>query len=37
MKYWKQIIFPMEEMLKLKGIEDLVEKYYNEGYFKQFR
>lgn len=22
-----------EEMLKLKGIEDLVEKYYNEGYF----
>ena len=23
------------EMLKLKGIEDLVEKYYNEGYFKR--
>lgn len=23
-----------EEMLKLKGIEDLVEKYYNEGYFR---
>ncbi len=23
-----------EEMLKLKGIEDLVEKYYNEGYFE---
>lgn len=22
------------EMLRLKGIEDLVEKYYNEGYFK---
>lgn len=22
------------DMLKLKGIEDLVEKYYNEGYFK---
>ncbi|GFN36041.1 B12-binding domain-containing radical SAM protein [Tepidimicrobium xylanilyticum] len=22
-----------KEMLKLKGIEDLVEKYYNEGYF----
>ncbi|HSH35915.1 B12-binding domain-containing radical SAM protein [Schnuerera sp.] len=22
------------EMLKLKGIEDLVEKYFNEGYFK---
>ena len=22
------------EMLKLKGIEDLVEKYYNEGYFE---
>lgn len=24
-----------EEMLKLKGIEDLVEKYYNEGYFRR--
>ncbi|SHD78515.1 B12-binding domain-containing radical SAM protein [Schnuerera ultunensis] len=23
-----------EDMLRLKGIEDLVEKYYNEGYFK---
>ncbi|NLX61151.1 MAG: B12-binding domain-containing radical SAM protein [Tissierellia bacterium] len=23
------------EMLKLKGIEDLVEKYYNEGYFRK--
>jgi len=23
-----------EEMLRLKGIEDLVEKYYNEGYFR---
>lgn len=23
-----------EEMLKLKGVEDLVEKYYNEGYFE---
>lgn len=23
-----------EEILKLKGIEDLVEKYYNEGYFE---
>lgn len=23
-----------EELLKLKGIEDLVEKYYNEGYFE---
>ena len=23
-----------KELIKLKGIEDLVEKYYNEGYFK---
>lgn len=25
---------PYEDMLKLRDIEDIVEKYYNEGYFK---